>query len=227
MATSPFIIVAIDGGAASGKSSSSRTLSDRFDLLHVDTGSFYRALTAEMLRRGVRPDDLAALNPNPPDPNPLDDLLQGIPKELGDRVRRAIEGNLGGIDMDVQDGALEIAPNLQELKKRMEKAMKGMNGQLLVPGFVPKMDIQQGATFRMMDDQGSIELKSNDGSKEVTLRDKDNKIVWNGPWDTEQDKAAAPEDVRKRMDRLHLDTQFQGNSLRLHLGGPGPADDPP
>ena len=61
MPSSPFIIVAIDGGAASGKSSSSRTLSDRFNLLHVDTGSYYRALTAELLRRGVRPDDLPAL----------------------------------------------------------------------------------------------------------------------------------------------------------------------
>jgi cytidylate kinase len=61
MASSPFIIVAIDGGAASGKSSSSRTLSDRFNLLHVDTGSFYRALTAELMRRGVPPADLAAV----------------------------------------------------------------------------------------------------------------------------------------------------------------------
>ncbi len=54
---SPFIIVAIDGGAASGKSSSSRTLSERFNLLHVDTGSFYRALASELLRRGVQPAD--------------------------------------------------------------------------------------------------------------------------------------------------------------------------
>ena len=57
----PFIIVAIDGGAASGKSSSSRTLSERFHLLHVDTGSFYRAITAEMLRRGIRASDLSAV----------------------------------------------------------------------------------------------------------------------------------------------------------------------
>lgn len=61
MATSAFIIVAIDGGAASGKSSSSRTLSERFNLLHVDTGSYYRALTAELLRRGVQPTDLGAV----------------------------------------------------------------------------------------------------------------------------------------------------------------------
>jgi cytidylate kinase len=61
MTTSPFIIVAIDGGAASGKSTSSRVLAERFNLLHVDTGSFYRALTAEFLRRGVAPSDLAAV----------------------------------------------------------------------------------------------------------------------------------------------------------------------
>ena len=61
MPLSPFIIVAIDGGAASGKSSSSRTLSERFNLLHVDTGSFYRAITAELLRMGVPPADLVAV----------------------------------------------------------------------------------------------------------------------------------------------------------------------
>lgn len=57
-----FIIVAIDGGAASGKSSSSKILAERFNLLHVDTGSFYRHLTSELLRRGVLPTDASALH---------------------------------------------------------------------------------------------------------------------------------------------------------------------
>ncbi len=62
MAITPFIIIAIDGGAASGKSSSSKILADRFNLLHVDTGSFYRHITYELLRRGVPHTDLAKLN---------------------------------------------------------------------------------------------------------------------------------------------------------------------
>jgi len=57
----PFIIVAIDGGAASGKSTSSKVLAERFNLLHVDTGSFYRAITAEFLRRAVAAADLPAV----------------------------------------------------------------------------------------------------------------------------------------------------------------------
>lgn len=61
MSASPFIIIAIDGGAASGKSSSSKILAERFNLLHVDTGSFYRHLTAELLARQVAAHDLATL----------------------------------------------------------------------------------------------------------------------------------------------------------------------
>jgi cytidylate kinase len=60
-APSPFLIVAIDGGAASGKSSSARALSERFHLLHADTGSYFRAVTAELLRQGVSPQDLGAV----------------------------------------------------------------------------------------------------------------------------------------------------------------------
>ncbi len=85
MATSAFIIVAIDGGAASGKSSSSRTLSERFNLLHVDTGSYYRALTAELLRQGVNADDPAAVK------QALDQL------RLGTRVQdRSAQMEIGG-----------------------------------------------------------------------------------------------------------------------------------
>ena len=61
MSSSPFIIVAIDGGAASGKSSTSRAISERFNFLHVDTGSFYRAVTAELLARGVATGDQTAV----------------------------------------------------------------------------------------------------------------------------------------------------------------------
>jgi cytidylate kinase len=61
MGSPRFIIVAIDGGAASGKSSTSRLLAERFNFLHVDTGSFYRHVTQELLRRNVPAGDRAAL----------------------------------------------------------------------------------------------------------------------------------------------------------------------
>lgn len=76
MGRSSLIIVAIDGGAASGKSSTSRAISERFNLLHVDTGSYYRALTAELLKQGVAPGDLAAVKARLPQLR-LDTRVQG------------------------------------------------------------------------------------------------------------------------------------------------------
>lgn len=57
-----FIIVAIDGGAAAGKSSTSRALSKHFNLMHVDTGSFYRATTVKLLEAKVPAEAGPALN---------------------------------------------------------------------------------------------------------------------------------------------------------------------
>jgi cytidylate kinase len=53
LSTQPFIIVAIDGGAAAGKSSTARAISEKFNLMHSDTGSYFRALASEMLKRGI------------------------------------------------------------------------------------------------------------------------------------------------------------------------------
>lgn len=54
--TRPFVLIAVDGGAASGKSSTSRLIAERFNLLHVDTGSHYRAVTHALLQAGIPTD---------------------------------------------------------------------------------------------------------------------------------------------------------------------------
>lgn len=89
MSVSPFIIVAIDGGAASGKSSSSRILAERFNLLHVDTGSFYRHITSELLRRAVPHTDLDGLRAVLP-------LLRFGTKLEGRSARMTIGSELAG-----------------------------------------------------------------------------------------------------------------------------------
>lgn len=48
-------IVAIDGAAASGKSSTALGVAKRMSFLHVDTGSHYRAVTLACLEAGVSP----------------------------------------------------------------------------------------------------------------------------------------------------------------------------
>ena len=56
-----FIRVSVDGGAASGKSSTSRRLAQLHGLLHVDTGAHYRSLTRALLLAGATADDPASV----------------------------------------------------------------------------------------------------------------------------------------------------------------------
>ena len=52
-ASSEFKIIAVDGGAASGKSSTSRAIAERLGLMHVDTGAHYRTLAYALLNAGA------------------------------------------------------------------------------------------------------------------------------------------------------------------------------
>jgi CMP/dCMP kinase len=47
------VIIAIDGPAGSGKSTTAREVARRLGFLHVDSGAFYRALTLALLADGV------------------------------------------------------------------------------------------------------------------------------------------------------------------------------
>lgn len=55
------IAVAIDGPAASGKSTVAKTLAKRMGLIMVNTGAMYRAVTWATIRDSVDPDDTAAV----------------------------------------------------------------------------------------------------------------------------------------------------------------------
>jgi len=50
------IVIAIDGPAASGKSSTAQWVARRLGYFHVDSGGLYRAATAAQLRLGIEAD---------------------------------------------------------------------------------------------------------------------------------------------------------------------------
>ena len=52
-----FVVVAIDGPAASGKSSTAEWVARELGFCHVDSGALYRAATAAALRTGIPPEE--------------------------------------------------------------------------------------------------------------------------------------------------------------------------
>jgi cytidylate kinase len=57
------IVIAIDGPAASGKSTTARLVAERLGYLHIDTGAMYRAIALKVLREEIDPMDMKAVEP--------------------------------------------------------------------------------------------------------------------------------------------------------------------
>jgi cytidylate kinase len=55
------LVIAIDGPAASGKSTTARLVAEKLGYVHVDTGAMYRAVTLKVLRAGIRPAESEAV----------------------------------------------------------------------------------------------------------------------------------------------------------------------
>ncbi|MDR1458317.1 MAG: (d)CMP kinase [Puniceicoccales bacterium] len=115
-----FIIVAIDGVAASGKSTAAARLAEKFSYLNVNTGNHYRALTVLLIKNGSGYGD------------PLDDFLDSC------LVDAKINGNF--LDMVINGMAaeqLDIRSNLinanvsafaqnESLRKFLKKYQRGL-----------------------------------------------------------------------------------------------------
>ncbi len=52
------LVIAIDGPAASGKSTTARLVAEKLNYLHVDTGAMYRAITLRVLEEGTDAADM-------------------------------------------------------------------------------------------------------------------------------------------------------------------------
>lgn len=165
---------------------------------------------------GVRPEGLVMAEPSNIEEMNLDEL----PKEMADHLRGAI----GGLDLKLGTGQDAVPPQMEEAIRELQKrllgspALPGLDAMPPLPN-LPGAQIQsQGsATLKMRDTDGSIEVKSKDGAKEVTLRDHQDNVVWSGPWNTDAERSAAPDSVRRRMESLNLDTNSTGGGLRFQF----------
>lgn len=101
------MIIAIDGPAGSGKSSTARAVAQRLGFRHLDSGAFYRALTLAALRAGTDPASWAGL-----DQAALDRLdVSAVPGDDGFRMR------VGGEDVDAAIRAPEVNAHVSTMAK--------------------------------------------------------------------------------------------------------------
>ena len=56
------------------------------------------------------------------------------------------------------------------------------------------------------DDEGSIEIKVDDGKRNLTVKNAKGEVAFNGPINTPEERAKLPADVSKRLEKLETDT---------------------
>lgn len=147
---------------------------------------------------------------------PLDRMLRNLPQEQADRIRESIEQSLrggGGIEPFQNESVPQMDDAIDEMRKRAEKMFEGLKDSPQA-----ESNFSSASSIRLLDDQGSVEIKSRNGGTEVRVLDKQGKEVWSGPWNSEQEKSAAPKDVRDRVERLNFDMDSGSNGLRLRMG---------
>jgi serine protease Do len=162
---------------------------------------------SRMVKLEARPDRAQAAVQEPRERRRLD--LDNLSDDQAQRIQDLIDQRLR-----------RMREQQRELEKEFDLGAQPPRGGGL-KGFQFKSD----ATFRLMDENGSIEMKSTDGSKEITVRDRSNNVTWSGPWDTAQDKQAAPEEIRQRIEKFKIEDNFRGNGFRLRMGNGFPGDD--
>lgn len=159
-------------------------------------------------------------------PATLDQMnLDNLPQDMADHIRNA----LGGVDLNLKLGQgrgseSDLPPEIEEAIAALQKRM--LRGGTMLDHIMPPasaadavVQSESCASFRMTDDDGSIEVSSTNGAKHVTVRDNQDGIVWSGPWNTDEERAEAPPEVRSRMQSLNLDTDANGTGLKFNFNG--------
>ncbi|NTV67579.1 MAG: (d)CMP kinase [Chlorobaculum sp.] len=201
------IIVAIDGPAASGKSTTAKILAGRLGYTYIDTGAMFRSVTLRVLREGL----LDALRE---DGSKVSDLLHGLTIGFnGDRVlldgedvSEAIRENQVSREVSFISSLKPVRDKLKELQQEMGRArgvvMDGRDiGTVIFPDAELKIFLVADPRERAKRRHAELSLKAN-GAAVPTIEELEAEIVKRDKDDEERTHAP----LRRHPDAVMVDT---------------------
>ncbi|HLV31862.1 MAG TPA: (d)CMP kinase [Chitinispirillaceae bacterium] len=177
------MIIAIDGPAGSGKSSTAKAVASRLKITFLDTGAMYRAITLKCLREGVAASDesaLAGIISN----TRID--FEGVPPDMrvlldGEDITEAIRGE--DVTANVSDYCVPVVVREELVRQQREIGHKGSVvcegrdiGTVVFPDadlkFFMVASVQERARRRQKDfELLGIKKTLEELEKEISLRD--------------------------------------------------------
>ena len=103
----------MDGGAAVGKSSTSKGLAKRLELMHVDTGSHYRTLTCALLGSNISAEQGETIT-KVLDPLELSTQIDGRSAKLGINGMVPLDSVLRSPEVNAQVSKFAAIPEVRQ-----------------------------------------------------------------------------------------------------------------
>jgi cytidylate kinase len=212
------IIIAIDGPAASGKSTTARLVAEKLGYTYIDTGAMYRSVTLKAIRSGV----LDALHH---DPEQVSGLLGSIAVEFrgtrvfldGDDVTEDIRENRVSREVSFVSSLKPVRDKLKELQQRMGAGrgivMDGRDiGTVVFPDAELKIFLVADPRERAVRRYAELKQK-NGGDALPSVEELEQEIVRRD----QNDAARTHAPLRKHEDAVTIDTSMMTIDAQVNL----------
>ena len=103
----------------------------------------------------------------------------------------------------VREAVARAKDQAMRARDEAQRAVRGLRIVTTDDGLTKSTRIDLGkATITFSDDQGELKMESVEGRKMLTAKDAQGKVLYNGPIDTEEERAKLPANVRQRFEKL-------------------------
>ena len=103
----------------------------------------------------------------------------------------------------VREAVARAKDQAMRAQDEAQRAVRGLRIVTTDDGLTKSTRIDLGkATVTFSDDQGELKMESVNGVKMLTAKDAQGKVLYNGPIDTEEERATLPANVRQRFEKL-------------------------
>jgi len=167
-----------------------------------------------VIQRGAKKSLNLTLGTRPPH---LKQEPEANAKPFGGRVDL---GELGGLKFEMLPfkgngaGFGNIEEQMEKMRKQMEMHLEGMFELEEFGNLLPGAARMMGSSSMMFnDEEGSIEIRSKDGKTDLTAKDPDGEIIFEGAVNTDEERAKLPERLRNKLD------EFKDSSNGLSFKG--------
>lgn len=113
----------------------------------------------------------------------------------------------------------QLDEQFEQMRKQMMQSGSDPNGlQLNFNNLRSSSNSSRSSVMTMADNNGSVTMKTGDGGTQVTVKDNAGAVLFEGPYHTDEEKAAVDPEIRKRIDSQSFKMGGGSMSLRSMFG---------